>query len=97
MEYCNKQTNMWENFYWLFISVFLYASKHSSRPIHNIQGRMEEINRNLSVRFNSKLFTGIKHEDMLSELEKEINLEDIKSNQMTEKSCIVTLKSEQAK
>jgi hypothetical protein len=30
-------------------------------------------------------------------LEKEINLEDIKSIQMTEKSCIVTLKSEQAK
>jgi hypothetical protein len=42
------------------------------------------------------LFTGIKHEDILSELEKEI-LEDIKSIQMTEKSCIVTLKSEQAK
>jgi hypothetical protein len=33
-------------------------------------------------------------EDILSELEKEINLEDIKSIQMTEKSCIVTLKSE---
>jgi hypothetical protein len=43
------------------------------------------------------LFTGIKHEDILSELENEINLEDIKSIQMTEKSCIVTLKSEQAK
>ena len=38
---------------------------------------MEKINRNLSVHFNSKLFTGIKHEDILSELEKEINLEDI--------------------
>ena len=58
---------------------------------------MEKINRNLSVHFNSKLFTGIKHEDILSELENEINLEDIKSIQMTEKSCIVTLKSEQAK
>jgi hypothetical protein len=45
------------------------------------------------VHFNSKLFTGIKHEDILSELEKEINLEDIKSIQMTEKSCIVMLKS----
>jgi hypothetical protein len=43
------------------------------------------------------LFTGIKHEDILSELEKDINLEDIKSIQMTEKSCIETLKSEQAK
>jgi hypothetical protein len=43
------------------------------------------------------MFTGIKHEDILSELEKEINLEDIKSIQMTEKSCIVTLKSEQPK
>jgi hypothetical protein len=42
---------------------------------------MEKINRNLSVHFNSKLFTGIKHEDILSELEKEINLEDIKSIQ----------------
>jgi hypothetical protein len=58
---------------------------------------MEKINRNLSVHFNSKLFTGIKHEDILYELKKEINLEDIKSIQMTEKSCIVTLKSEQAK
>ena len=58
---------------------------------------MEKINRNLSVHFNSKLFTGIKHETILSELEKEINLEDIKSIQMTEKSCIVMLKSEQAK
>jgi hypothetical protein len=54
---------------------------------------MEKINRNLSVHFNSKLFTGIKHENILSELENEINLEI----QMTEKSCIVTLKSEQAK
>jgi hypothetical protein len=52
---------------------------------------MEKINRNLSVHFNSKLFTGIKHEDILSELEKEINLEDIKSIQMTEKSCIVSV------
>ena len=58
---------------------------------------MEKINRNLLVHFNSKLFTGIKHEDILSKLEKEVNLEDIKSIQMTEKSCIVTLKSEQAK
>jgi hypothetical protein len=46
---------------------------------------MEKINRKLSVHFNSKLLTGIKHENMLSELEKEINLEDIKSIQMTEK------------
>ena len=76
---------------------YLYTCKHSSRPIHNIQGRMEKINRNLSVHFNSKLFTGIKHEAILSELENEINLEDIKSIQMTGKSCIVTLKSEQAK
>jgi hypothetical protein len=52
----------------------------------NIQGRMEKINRKLSVHFNSKLLTGIKHENMLSELEKEINLEDITSIQMTEKS-----------
>jgi hypothetical protein len=37
------------------------------------------------------LFTGIKHEDILTELEKEVYLEDIKSIQMTEKSCIVTL------
>jgi len=58
---------------------------------------MEKINRNLSVHFNSKWFTGIKHEDILSELEKEVNLEDIKSIQLTEKSCIVTLNSEQAK
>ena len=56
----------------------------SSRPIHNIQGRIEKINRNLSVHFNSKLFTGIKHEDILSELENEISLEDIKSIQMKE-------------
>jgi hypothetical protein len=41
--------------------------------------------------------TGIKHEDVLSEFEKEVNLEDIKSIQMTETSCIVTLNSEQAK
>jgi hypothetical protein len=61
----------------LTINYIVYTSKHSSRPIHNIQGRMEKINRNLSVHFNSKLFTGIKHEDILSELENEINLEDI--------------------
>ena len=58
---------------------------------------MEKINRNLSVHLSSKLFTGIKHEYILSELENEINLEDIKSIQMTEKSCIVALKGEQAK
>ena len=43
-----------------------------------------KINRNLSVHFNSKLFSGIKNEDILSELENEINLEDIKSIQMKE-------------
>jgi hypothetical protein len=37
---------------------------------------MEKINRNLSMHFHSKLFTGIKHEDILSEFEKEVNLED---------------------
>jgi hypothetical protein len=58
---------------------------------------MEKINRNLSVHFNSKLFTGIKHEDIVLELEKEINLVNIKSIQMTETSCIVTLNSEYAK
>ena len=68
--------------------------KHTSRLIHNIQGRMEKINRNLSVHFNSKLFTGIKHGDIVLELEKEINLVNTKSIQMTEKSCIVTLNSE---
>ena len=52
---------------------------------------MEKINRHLSLHFNSKLFAGIKHEDILTELEKEVYLEDIKSIQMTEKSCIVTL------
>jgi hypothetical protein len=46
---------------------------------------MEKINRNLSVHFNSKLFTGIKHEDILSELEKEINLQDIKKTQKNTK------------
>ena len=51
----------------------------------------------MSIHFNSKLFTGIKHEDILSELEKKLNCEDIKSIPMTEKSCIVTLNSEQAK
>jgi hypothetical protein len=50
----------------------------------------------LITHFAWRIFN-IKHEDILSELEKEINLEDIKSIQMTEKSCIVTLKSEQAK
>jgi hypothetical protein len=58
---------------------------------------MEKINRNLSMHFHSKLFIGIKHEDVLSEFEKEVNLEDIKSIQMTETSCIVTINSEQAK
>jgi phosphoribosylformylglycinamidine (FGAM) synthase-like enzyme len=43
------------------------------------------------------LFTGIKHEDILSEFEKEVNLEDIKSIQMTETSCIATINSEHAK
>ena len=62
-----------------------------------IHDSIAKVNRNMSIHFNMRFFKGFKHEDIVNELEKEIQRDDIKSLQLTEKNCIVTLNSAQAK
>ena len=45
------------------------------------------------IHFNMRFFKGFKHEDIVNELEKKIQRDDIKSVQLTEKDCIVIVNS----
>lgn len=58
---------------------------------------MSGLKRHLSIKFNTKQFKGITHKDILDELEKHINLENVSAVQITETNCIVTLKDETTK
>ncbi|CAG2229241.1 CNBP [Mytilus edulis] len=58
---------------------------------------MANIQRTLSVHFYTRGFKGITHDEIIKELEKQIDLESVKSIQLTEKSCVVTLSDIDAK
>ncbi|CAG2252119.1 CNBP [Mytilus edulis] len=58
---------------------------------------MANIQRTLSVHFYTRGFKGITHDEIIKELEKQIELESVKSIQLTEKSCVVTLSDIDAK
>ncbi|CAG2236941.1 unnamed protein product [Mytilus edulis] len=58
---------------------------------------MANIQRTLSVHFYTRGFKGITHDEIIKELEKQIKLESVKSIQLTEKSCVVTLSDIDAK
>ncbi|VDI22352.1 Hypothetical predicted protein [Mytilus galloprovincialis] len=58
---------------------------------------MSKINRQLSIHFFTKGLKGISHDDVLSEIGKVIDIEDVLSIQITEKDCIVTLKNPETK
>lgn len=58
---------------------------------------MDTLNRPLSVKFSTKNFKGFKHQDILDELKKQIELENVSAIQITETNCVVTLKDETTK
>ncbi|CAG2194773.1 CNBP [Mytilus edulis] len=58
---------------------------------------MANIQRTLSVHFYTRGFKGITHDEIIKELEQQIKLESVKSIQLTEKSCVVTLSDIDAK
>ncbi|CAG2246192.1 CNBP [Mytilus edulis] len=58
---------------------------------------MSKINRQLSIHFFTKGLKGIFHDEVLSEIGKIIDIEDVLSIQITEKDCIVTLKKPETK
>ncbi|VDI82974.1 F-box and WD-40 domain protein 5 [Mytilus galloprovincialis] len=59
--------------------------------------KMANIQRTLSVHFYTRGFKGITHDEIIKELEKQIELESVKSIQLTEKSCVVPLSDIDAK
>ncbi|CAC5418334.1 CNBP [Mytilus coruscus] len=58
---------------------------------------MSSVNRQLSIHFFTKGLKGISHEDVMSEIGKVVNIDDVLSIQITEKDCIVTLKNPETK
>ena len=50
------------------------------------------VQRHLSVHFDTTFFKGITHEEIMSEIEKQIDLSNVDAIQLKEKDCVVTLK-----
>ncbi|KAK3102824.1 hypothetical protein FSP39_014202 [Pinctada imbricata] len=55
------------------------------------------LSRELSLHFGHRYLGGVKYEVVLESLENEIDLEDIKSIQITEKDCVITVSEQSAK
>ena len=51
----------------------------------------ENVNRQLSLHFSTKFFKGIKHEEVLSAIEYSVERNHIKSVQITESDCVISL------
>ena len=56
-----------------------------------------ELQRDLSLHFGHRFVGGVKYEQVLEALDREINIENIKSIQITEKDCIVTVSESDVK
>ena len=55
------------------------------------------LSRPLSIKFSTNNLRGISHNDVLAGLEKTVSKNDIKSIQIKEKECIITLTSNEVK
>ena len=58
---------------------------------------MATVKRLLSVHFNTRFFKGVSNEEILKEVLKKVEIENVGSVQMTEKDCIISLKDLNAK
>ena len=58
---------------------------------------MAFIKRDLSVQFSTKFFKGISHEMIIDQLKETIDLDQVKSVQLTENSCIVSVEDSETK
>ena len=53
---------------------------------------MAKVQRHLSIHFNTRFFKGITHEEILSGIEKKVELDNVGSVQFTETDCIISVK-----
>ena len=53
---------------------------------------MAKVQRHLSIHFNTRFFKGITHEEILSGIEKRVELDNVGSVQFTETDCIISVK-----
>jgi hypothetical protein len=53
---------------------------------------MAKVQRHLSIHFNTRFFKGINHEEILSGIEKKVELDNVGSVQFTETDCIISVK-----
>ena len=58
---------------------------------------MTELTRPLTVRFTTRHFSRLGHEEVLASVEENLNGADVKAIQITESACFVTLASREAK
>ena len=58
---------------------------------------MAFIKRDLSVQFSTKFFKGKSHEMIIDQLKETIDLDQVKSMQLTENSCIVSVEDSETK
>ena len=58
---------------------------------------MSEFTRPLTVRFSSRGFTRLEHEEVLESLEENIDPSSVRAIQITENACFVTLSSNETK
>ena len=58
---------------------------------------MSEFTRPLTVRFSSRVFSRLKHEEVLESLEENIDPSSVRAIQITENACFVTLSSNETK
>ena len=58
---------------------------------------MTFIKRDLSVQFSTQFFKGISHETIIDQLKETIDLDKVKSVQLTENSCILSVEDSETK
>ena len=52
---------------------------------------MAKVQRHLSIHFNTRFFKGLTHGEILSGIEKKVELDNIGSVQFTETDCIISV------
>jgi hypothetical protein len=57
-----------------------------------LRKKMAKVQRHLFIHFNTRFFKGITHEEILSEVEKKVELDNVGSVQFTETDCIISVK-----
>ena len=58
---------------------------------------MSEITRPLTVRFNTRHFSRLAHDEVMSSIEEVADLAEVKAIQITENNCLITVVSNEVK